>query len=98
MSNPNPTYKFKKGQSGNPAGRPKDEWTWSGLLKEMADKQDGKSKKKLKKAIAKALFDQAKTGNIKAIREFGNRIDGRAKQQVDVTSRGKSLKGLIHIE
>ena len=40
MANPNPLNQFKPGQTGNPKGRPKREWNWSGLIKniEFAEK------------------------------------------------------------
>lgn len=75
MGNPNPTNGFKKGKSGNPKGRPKSEWTWSGILREFADQElKGKTKKEW---VAESLYNQAIKGNVVAIKEIGDRLEGK---------------------
>ena len=80
----NPDNYFKPGKSGNPKGRPKAEWTWSGLLKETLEELDEATGQEKKYAIVKALYKQAVKGNIQAIKEYGDRIDGRAKQSIEL--------------
>jgi len=82
---------WKPGQSGNPKGGIKKEWSWSGLLRDLADEIDGKSGLEKKQIIANALFKQAYRGNVIAIKEFGDRIDGKAQQAIDHTTNGKDI-------
>ena len=84
---------FVKGQSGNPGGRPKRSWTWSGLyeeeLKKVLPTVEGKSVI-ARVAVAKRLIKMAIEGDIQAIKELTNRMDGMP--QVDVTSKGEKLE------
>jgi len=87
---------FKPGQSGNPKGGVKKEWTWSGLLRDLSEQTDGASGLTKKEIIAKALFKEAYKGNVPAIKEYGDRIDGKPPQALDHTSNGNTIlvKGL----
>lgn len=85
MANPNPT---KTGAQANPNGRPKAAWTWSGLLREVAEKIENGSEKTKKELIAEALTREAAKGNVAAIKEFGDRIDGKAKQNLGLGEDG----------
>lgn len=77
---------FKKtGAAANPGGRPKAEFSWSGVLKEIANRTDSKSGKDFKTAVGEVLFREALKGNIQAIRELGNRWEGMPKQSTDIT-------------
>lgn len=77
---------FKKGQSGNPGGRPKMPWTFMGLYKEELEQilttKDGKQIE-AKRAVAKRLVQMAIEGDIQAIRELGNRVEGMPKQSLE---------------
>lgn len=95
MSNPNiKDYGFKPGQSGNPGGRPKKDWTWAGLLAEAMEEEliakDG-SKAKTKQFITKRLVKMAIEGDISAQKEIMNRMDGMPQQNHDLTTNGKDL-------
>ena len=86
----NVATQFKKGQSGNPKGRPKLDWSWSGLLKQIASEELGGVP--MKEAIAKSLIKAAVKGNIQAIKEFGDRVEGKAKQALELTGQdGKPI-------
>lgn len=74
--------KFVKGQSGNPKGAPKREWTWSGVLKEAVEEM-AKDGKPIKVHIAKSLLREALKGNVMAQRELMNRMDGMPQQQLE---------------
>lgn len=84
MSNPNPVHKFKKGEVTNPSGRPKREWTWAGLIEDQLEKL-GPDKKPVKEAVAAILVTKALEGDVVAIKEVGNRIDGMPTQKTDLS-------------
>lgn len=87
--NSKPVASYKPGQSGNPNGRPKRDWTWSGVLeKAVQEELNGVA---LKDAVAKSLIKEALKGNVIAAKELMNRMDGMPQQ--DVTSGGKAIKG-----
>ncbi len=80
---------FPKGVSGNPSGRPKG----SGLLSKAIIEQLASLKPRDKKrrtwaaVIAEALAKKAAKGNVPAIREAGDRTEGRPFQAVELTGR-----------
>lgn len=69
----------------NRNGAPKKEWTWSGLIREHMEKlgADGKA---VKDAVTASLVAKALEGDVVAIKEIGNRIDGMPEQSV--TNKG----------
>jgi hypothetical protein len=81
---------FKKGQSGNPAGRPRGDWTWAGMIRKAMENKnlDGEE---IKKGVAEALVAKALDGDVQAIKEIGNRIDGMPQQFIDHTSKGEQV-------
>ena len=82
---------FKKGQVANPAGRPKKEWTWSGLIRDIGEENPENSVLQNKDIAIKALWAKSKRGDVMALKEIGNRLDGLPQQKVDVTSGGKPI-------
>lgn len=69
-------------------GPPKTHW-WSELLRERAELEtevkqaDGRmAKLKNKEIMADALVEKAKAGDIAAIKEFGDRVQGKAPQSI----------------
>lgn len=73
---------FAKGQSGNPGGR-KSEKPWrDALMLAVNEATEDGDKKKLRK-MADALVEQAIGGDVAAIKEIGDRIDGKPKQQIE---------------
>lgn len=101
MSNPNPQNQFKPGDPKiNKNGRPKREWTWSGLLEKYADELE--DNQKVKDAVVKKVFQLAKRGDMVAVKEIFNRMDGTPINNVDVKSDGKALptpllQGVINV-
>lgn len=80
--------KFKPGESGNPAGKPKGTRNLSTILKEFLEEeidQDG-SKIVLKDAIVRKLIKKANSGNLRAIQEIFDRTEGKAKQEIRLDS------------
>jgi hypothetical protein len=85
--------KFQKGQSGNPAGRPKSEPTITPWLKRLLlEKHDGKPRAE---HVASRLIQMAQDGDVKAIAVVLERIDGKVPDQVDLTSDGQAFSFTI---
>lgn len=89
---------FIKGKSGNPGGRPKRDWTWASLYEEEVNKKltgtDGSSID-AKEAVARRVIKMAIEGDIQAIKELTNRMDGMPPQ--DLTSGGEKIDTNIHV-
>jgi len=88
------------GHTANPNGTPK-------LTKEEKKKKKVEREiikdyvKKLTEALPKIspkLIKLAKDGDIRAIKEIHDRVMGRAKESVDITSKGKVIKGFNYLE
>lgn len=73
---------FVKGKSGNPGGRHKDKPFADALRMEIA--AAGDDNKRLRK-IAAALLNKAETGDIQAIAQIADRLDGKPAQESTVT-------------
>jgi hypothetical protein len=71
---------FQKGKSGNPGGRGKDK-PWADALR-MVGYRD--NRKRLL-AIAEQCYAAAEAGEIAAMREIGDRLDGKPVQESEVT-------------
>lgn len=90
---------FKKGQSGNPKGAPKRDWSWSSVLEKAVQKaiklkKTGKNVT-VKEIVAESLVDQAIKGNVRASIALMNRMDGVPQQSIDLTSQGEKLQAPI---
>lgn len=90
---PNPDnivkHKFKKGETGNPNGRPKKLPELDKLLADvLGEEKDGIT---AAEAILKALRAKATKGDIRAAEVLLERGYGKTKQQMDITSDGKRI-------
>jgi hypothetical protein len=82
-------HKFPKGKSGNPNGRPKKLPELDKLLADvLGEEKDGVT---AAEAILKKLRAMAAAGNLRAAEILLDRGYGKAKQQVDLTSKGEKL-------
>lgn len=89
---------WKKGESGNPAGRTKDKPFAEALRIALAEDDDVKKKRKLR-VIADKLVDAAIAGEPWAIKEVIDRVDGKPAQSIDTTIDDKrDLRDLNGIE
>lgn len=88
MSNPNPQNQFKKGVSANPGGRPKRGWNWAKLfelaVEEELTTKDGTMTAQAKQFIVKKLVRMAVDGDMAAVKEIMNRMDGMPKQSTEI--------------
>lgn len=74
------------GESGNPNGTVKTR-RWSAAIERALDKRaggDGQSHKELDK-LAEKLLANCDTGDLAALKELGDRLDGKPKQQMELT-------------
>jgi hypothetical protein len=72
--------RFKKGESGNPNGRPKLPDLKEAMAKVMAEEKDGMT---ALEAILKALRMKAAKGDVRAAQELLDRGYGKALQFID---------------
>lgn len=94
MANPNPTPFKKTGKDANPNGRPKREWTWTGLLEDAMEEKN-ETGESYKKIVTQKLRELGVKGDMTAIKEILNRMDGMPQQKTDVTSGGKPIQAPI---
>jgi Family of unknown function (DUF5681) len=81
-------YRFKKGQSGNPGGRPKKRVLTQALLAVLDQLVPGDVRKRTNaQAIAETLVALAMKGHLGAVHELADRTEGRAP----IVSIDKSL-------
>jgi hypothetical protein len=93
--NPSPATRFKKGQSGNPAGRPKGSRNYRTLFREAytAIEKDlglGKNPDALLVEILKRGIKEALKGNYSFYKDIMDRLYGKPKQTIE-TDEGKKL-------
>jgi len=99
MSNlyPLKRLKWKKGQITNPKGnpllaRPRREWTVKGMIEDAMNDIDANTGVLARKLVYERLVRMAKQGDINAIREINNRLDGLPEAAVDITSNGEAIE------
>jgi hypothetical protein len=79
---------FAKGQSGNPGGRVDDKPMRAAIELELAQEQDaadfdGKVRKfRRLRLVARALVNKAVEGDVTAIKDVIDRMDGKPPQQI----------------
>jgi hypothetical protein len=76
--------KFPPGTSGNPSGRPKLTRLTDALREQLAEINPEVPEKTIAERIARALIREAIGGNVQAIREIGDRTEGKPKQAIDL--------------
>lgn len=82
-------HQFKKGQSGNPNGRPKKLPHLDELLADvLGEEKDGIT---AAEAIIKALRAKATKGDIRAAEVLLDRAYGKSKQIMDITGNGINI-------
>jgi Family of unknown function (DUF5681) len=84
-------HKFKKGQTGNPKGRPKKIPELEALINDVFGDQDAM------KQILTSLQAQAKKGNIRAAEIILDRAYGKPKQSIDHTTDGEKMNSNITV-
>ena len=72
---------FEPGKSGNPDGRPKKEKSFAAMLNIAIKEAHGDGNKL--RAVADALVVKAIAGDVPAIKEIADRLDGKVTQEID---------------
>jgi len=94
--NPSPATRFKKGQSGNPAGRPKGSRNYRTLFREAykhiaKDLRLGKDPDALLVEILKRGIQKALKGNYQFYKDIIDRLYGRPRQTIETEEEKKLL-------
>lgn len=74
--------RFQKGQSGNPGGRPKERPWRDAIQRAIARAAAEGSNKQLLDEIADKVTQMALEGDIHAMREIGDRLEGKPAQAI----------------
>jgi hypothetical protein len=91
MPNPNPSYKFPEGVSGNPNGRPKKGTTLTELMEKYLEDSEPEHKVTRKEEFIAKVATMAYKGDLQAIKLIWNYLDGMPKQSVELQG-SKSIK------
>jgi hypothetical protein len=76
--------KFPSGTSGNPSGRPRLTKLTEALRQQLSEEMPNAPERTVAEAIARTLIREAISGNVQAIREIGDRTEGKPMQKVDL--------------
>lgn len=82
---------FKKGESGNPGGRPKTKLFRDTILRKIEEGSDPME-------LVDALWAEAKNGNVQAIKEIREIVDGKTPQPISGDEENPLFTGAFKIE
>jgi hypothetical protein len=77
---------FKKGEDErrNTLGRPKKTLLSEAIREQLSEAMPNAPERTVAEAIARTLIREAISGNVQAIREIGDRTEGKPKQAIDL--------------
>jgi len=81
--------RFRRGQSGNPKGRPPEQ-PLTASLRAALSANDGE----LIETLARKAIDKAKGGDFRFWKEIFDRVDGKVTDRLDLTASGMSAEDL----
>ena len=90
-------HAFRKGQSGNPAGRPKSITLSEAYRRELArvDPKDPEGRT-YAEVLAEKMRERASSGDVAALRELADRTEGKPRQPVSLTvERREQLEAAV---
>ena len=93
MSNLATLKPFKKGVSGNPAGRPIGSCSLTTLLKEHLQQIDKKGKRRYDELLIQAITKKALKGDMRAVELIFDRTEGKAKE----TIKHEGVMGIVQL-
>jgi hypothetical protein len=86
---------FQSGQSGNPGGRVKDKPFRDALMLAIKEAEAKESHPRALRRVAERLLDEAAAGNVQAIKEIADRLDGKVPQGVEGGDPDKPVRMLV---
>lgn len=87
---------FVKGKSGNPNGRPPAGFSWAETLREVGEEIEPTTGKKYRELVSRRIWLECVNGNVGAIKELFNRMEGLPRAVSDVNLTGKlSIADLV---
>jgi hypothetical protein len=81
----------------NRKGRPPKDWTWNGLLEQVAEEVHPETKQKFKYLVSKRLWVEAIKGNIGAIKELFARMEGLPMVRQEISGPGGGPIGIASL-
>ena len=98
--------KRQPGQSGNPKGRPKGIVSITDTLRKVIEKKmetidpvtKNKDRKKIKEIIALALVGKALKGDVRAIQEMRDRLEGKVTQKVEADFPAMTGRRIVMVD
>ena len=75
---------FEKGRSGNPGGRRAEKPITDAIRMALSEEHADTGKKKLR-VLAQKLVDEAIDGNVQAMKEVADRMEGKPAQSKELT-------------
>ena len=80
---------YRKGETGNPGGRPSMKpWSEALMLAVKRSTEKGKKTKRLA-VLADTCVKKGLAGDMQAIKEIGDRLDGKAAQSIEANLSGE---------
>ena len=92
---------FKKGESGNPSGRPKGRKNFATLYREAIEKiaaSTGLEPDAFELEIVEQALRKARNGDISFYKDTMDRLHGKAEQHVDHTTKGEKISGFNFVK
>lgn len=71
----------------NKNGRPPKDWSWAELLEDVGEQVEEKTGKKFKELVSQRIWIEAVGGNMLAIKELFNRMEGFPRVKMDVEGK-----------
>ena len=76
---------YKKGESGNPGGKSKTQGEWRDAIRMALYETDKVDRIKKIRKLARVLVQKAEQGDVAALKEIGDRIDGKPAQSIEAS-------------
>lgn len=87
---------FQPGQSGNPNGAPKRAKLWREAIDRAIKRREQDDPQALEK-LADKLLSAVEQGDIAAMKEFGDRVDGKVPQAIAGIDEDEQLAPIVPI-